>query len=319
MTAMAGSTDDNPALGQGWFPSPWGVDDQRGNANLLGPAKVLEALALVRHGETIPLGFPYTPRMPFSPGRSFDLTLRGSPEGTGGPIGKRSRSVWNDDFLCAEVGQMGTHMDALGHFGHQRLLPCGHCETLLYNGNKLADIWSPKGLRRLGIENAPIFVARGVLLDVEGLKGGPLPRGMEITPDDLRACLQRQGLPAEDWLHPGDVVLIRTGHGARFHAEADTWYDSAPGLGLPAAEYLSAFRPCVVGADNFAVDVVPPVDPDFAMPCHQHLIIRHGIHLHEGMNLQALAARGVSEFVYVFAPLPIVGATGSPGMPFAIV
>ncbi len=36
------------------------------------------------------------------------------------------------------------------------------------------------------------------------------------------------------------------------------------------------------------------------------------------MNLAALAARGVSEFVYVFAPLPIVGATGSPGMPFAI-
>ncbi len=58
---MTGSDDDNPALGRDWFPSPWGAEDQRGNANLLGPHKVLEALALVRFGETIPLGFP-TPR-----------------------------------------------------------------------------------------------------------------------------------------------------------------------------------------------------------------------------------------------------------------
>ncbi|WP_208948480.1 cyclase family protein [Segnochrobactrum spirostomi] len=316
---MTGSDDDNPALGRDWFPSPWGADDQRGNANLLGPHKVLEALALVRFGETIPLGFPYTPRMPFSPGRSFTLTLQGGPEGTGGPVGAKSRTVWNDDFVATEIGQMGTHMDALGHLGHQRLMGCGHCRTLLYNGNRLDEIWTPSGLSRLGIEQAPIFVTRGVLLDVEGLKGAPLARGVEITPDDLRACLDRQGLPADGWLRPGDVVLIRTGHGSRFETEAETWYDSAPGLGLPAAEYLSAFRPCVVGADNFAVDVMPPVDPDFVLPCHQHLIIRHGIHLHEGMNLAALAARGISEFVYVFAPLPIVGATGSPGMPFAIV
>jgi kynurenine formamidase len=73
-----------------------------------------------------------------------------------------------------------------------------------------------------------------------------------------------------------------------------------------------------VGADNFAIDVVPGIDPAVALPCHQHLIMRHGIHLHEGMNLDGLAALGRFEFVYVFSPLPIVGATGSPGMPFAL-
>jgi len=67
------------------------------------------------------------------------------------------------------------------------------------------------------------------------------------------------------------------------------------------------------------VDVVPPVDPDVFHPCHQHLIMQHGIHLHEGLALDAIAATGISEFAYVFAPVPIVGATGSPGTPFAII
>ena len=80
----------------------------------------------------------------------------------------------------------------------------------------------------------------------------------------------------------------------------------------------SSVEPCVVGADNFSVDVVPPVDPEVFHPCHQHLIMRHGIHLHEGMNLDPIAAAGRHVFAYVFAPLPIVGATGSPGAPFAL-
>jgi len=36
------------------------------------------------------------------------------------------------------------------------------------------------------------------------------------------------------------------------------------------------------------------------------------------MNLDPIAGTGRHEFAYVFAPLPIVGATGSPGAPFAI-
>lgn len=308
--------DDNPALGTAWFPSPWGPDDQRGNANLLGPRKVLEAARLIATGEIVPLGFPYTAGMPLSPGRTFGLKMPGGP--TGGPEGRRSRTVWNDDFIATEIGQIGTHMDALGHVGHQVIAACGHCETLVYNGRKLSEIWSPYGLKALGIEQAPVFFTRGVLLDVQGLEGRPLERGEAITPGHLKRCLVRQGLPEQDWLRPGDVVLIRTGHGSRFFTEAATWYDGAPGLDLAAAEYLSAFRPCVVGADNFAVDVLPPVDPDMVLPCHQHLIMRHGIHLHEGMNLDALAEKRVSEFAYAFAPLRIVGATGSPGTPFAL-
>lgn len=116
-----------------------------------------------------------------------------------------------------------------------------------------------------------------------------------------------------DCLHPGDVVLIRTGHGSRFFSEAATWYDGEPGLGLAAAERLSALEPGAVGADNFAIDVVPPVDQEIVLPCHQHLIMRHGIYLHEGMKLDGLAQSGRYEFAYAFALLRIEGATGRGG------
>jgi len=306
---------DSPALSAHWYPSRWGADDQRGNGNLQGPGKVLEALALVKSGEIVSLGHRYDAQIPLAPGRLFGLRMPGGP--TGGPYGSRSRTVWNDEFLTTEIGQIGTHMDALGHLGRQVGAASDHASTLFYNGTPLSDIWSPYGLKRLGIEHAPIFFTRGILLDVQALKGRVLDRGEEITVADLKACLDRQEL-TEAAFTPGDAILVRTGHGSRFRTEATTFYDGAPGLGLEAARWLAPFAPSLVGADNFAVDVVPPVDPEVFHPCHQHLIMEHGIHLHEGLALDAIAATGRSVFAYVFAPLPIVGATGSPGTPFAI-
>ena len=186
-----------------------------------------------------------------------------------------------------------------------------------YNGNRLSEMWSPYGLKRLGIENAPPFFTRGFLFDVQGLKGRVLDVGEEIKLADLKACLERQNL-SEDAITPGDAAFVRTGHGSRWTTEAATFYDGAPGIGLECARWLADKRVCVVGADNFAVDVVPPADPKVFHPCHQHLIMKNGIYLHEGMKFEGLAEREAYVFVYVFVPLPIVGATGSPGRPIAI-
>ena len=41
--------------------SPWGADDQRGAANRLTPAKVLEALDLIANGQVYQLGRVYEP------------------------------------------------------------------------------------------------------------------------------------------------------------------------------------------------------------------------------------------------------------------
>jgi kynurenine formamidase len=152
---------------------------------------------------------------------------------------------------------------------------------------------------------------------VQGLKGRVLDVGEEIRLADLKACLERQRV-AEDVIRPGDAVFVRTGHGSRWYTETKTFYDGAPGIGLECARWFSSLQVCIVGADNFAVEVVPPVDPEVFHPCHQHLIMENGIHLQEGMTFEGLVERKGWVFAYVFAPLPIVGATGSPGNPIAV-
>lgn len=82
-------------------------------------------------------------------------------------------------------------------------------------------------------------------------------------------------------------MFVRTGHGSRWYTETKTFYDGAPGIGLECARWFSSLQVCVVGADNFAVEVVPPVDPETFHPCHQHLIMENGIYLHEGMPSRA--------------------------------
>ena len=292
------------------------ADDQRGAGNLMGPAKVLEASRLIRTGEIVSLGHPYDATMPLAPGRAFALRMPGGP--TGGPYGDVSRTIWNDEFISTEIGQIGTHMDALGHLGCQCGAKGDRANMLFYNGNRLSDMWSPYGLKKLGIENAPPFFTRGILFDVQGLKGRVLDVGEEIKLADLKACLERQKV-AEEAITPGDAAFVRTGHGSRWHTQAATFYDGAPGIGLECARWLADKQVCVVGADNFAVDVVPPADPGSvsslpSAPDHEarHLSARG----HEPS--MALAEREAYVFVYVFVPLPIVGATGSPGNPLAI-
>lgn len=43
-----------------------------------------------------------------------------------------------------------------------------------------------------------------------------------------------------------------------------------------------------------------------------------GIYNLENMNLEQLSKDHVYEFLFIFAPLPLKGATGSPGAPIAV-
>ena len=47
-----------------WYPSRWGADDQRGAANRMTAAKVLEAKNLITRGQTYQLGRVYESGMP---------------------------------------------------------------------------------------------------------------------------------------------------------------------------------------------------------------------------------------------------------------
>jgi kynurenine formamidase len=297
---------DTP-VGAKWWPSEWGPDDQRGAANRLTPETVLAARDLIRVGKIYQLGRLYESDMPIPGKRHYSLTIPGRP--TGGPLGD-NRLVHNDELISGEIGQIGTQFDGLGHVG----VRVGN-EDVFYNGHKLSDFGDTYGLKKLGVENAGVFFTRGVLLDVAALKETrALPIGYVITPADLKAALKR----AKATLQPGDAVLIHTGHGIWWKNDNKKYGDGEPGIGLPAARWLAEQKVTLVGADNWAVEAVPPADPSRPFEAHQWLLTRHGIYLLENLDLSEMARDGATTFAFVFAPLRLKGATGSPGNPVAI-
>ena len=188
--------------------------------------------------------------------------------------------------------------------------------VFFYNGLKAEEFLTPKGLTRLGVENVGVFFTRGVLLDIAALKGkSRLEKGHEITAEDLQKALRQQGLE----IRPGDVVLIHTGFGSYWNVDKrDVTTVASPVLVVSAAKFLVQKQIVLVGADNWSVEVSPNPDPDLIFPAHQILITQNGIHTLENLDTSALARDKVYEFAFVFAPLRLKGATGSPGNPVAI-
>lgn len=302
----ATTTEETP-IGPKWWPSEWGPEDQRGAANRMTPEKVLEAKQLITNGKVYSLGRTYEYGMPLPGKRHFSLTIPGSP--TSQPIGK-NMMVSHDEMFSGEIGQVGTQFDGLGHVG----VRLGD-DSYFYNGHKLSTFGRAYGLEKLGVENAGVFFTRGVLLDVAGLrKQKNLPVGYAISANDLQACLDATGKK----IHAGDVVMIRTGHGSLWMVDNVTYGAGEPGINMEAAKWLTDQKVSIIGADNWAIEVVPHEDKERPFPVHQWNLTRNGVYHLENLNLDQLAAENVHEFAFVFCPLPLKGATGSPGNPIAI-
>jgi kynurenine formamidase len=75
----------------------------------------------------------------------------------------------------------------------------------------------------------------------------------------------------------------------------------------------------VTGTETIAYEVIRPGEGHATLPVHRILLVESGIHIIEVMDLTALAAEDAYEFLFVAAPLKIVGGTGSPMRPIAIV
>ena len=281
--------------------SPWGPADQRGAANRITPQKVLEAKSLMTRGTVYQLGRVYESSMPLFGTRHFSLRI---PQ-TFGPLGS-NRTTYHDEIVSAEIGQVGTQFDGLGHIG---------VGDDFYNGNDRADFSKADGLTKLGVENVGPLVTRGVLVDVAAFKGvARLDGGYEITLADLRGTLERQRME----IRSGDVVIVHTGWGSLWNVDNAAFNASAPGVGLEAARYLVEREVVLVGSDTWATEVVPNPNPELAFPVHQLLIPRNGIYIFENLLTEELARDRVHEFAFFFAPLKMKGATGSPANPLAI-
>jgi kynurenine formamidase len=273
------------------------------------------------------LGQPYFTGMPHWPAHPpflFGLTKR-----HGDMVGPAGNSSAADAIALGS--HVGTHIDALCHFS---------CGGLLHGGHAVEPLQSyVGGLKKFSVDTIAPILRRGVLLDLapgvaagvtagvtggvtagvtDGVKGGvtarmpngaPLAEDCEIAPEQLEAARKTE-------IRPGDVVLLRTGWGQYFEdARQFVNQTRLPGPGLAAARWLSARGIFAAGSDTVAFEK-SPVE---SMPVHVHLLVESGIHIIECLNLEELAADGVTEFLFIGVPMKIRGATGAPLRPLAVV
>lgn len=251
------------------------------------------------------LGRPLAAGMPQSPNHpQFRLALQ---RRHGDVVRADGSSAANE--LIVTGGHVGTHIDALAHVSFQGRLHGGIDAAAAQTGGRFSQ---------LGADTIEPMFCRGLLLDVPAALGlASCPPGYEITPADLKAALALTGTEAR----PGDVLLVRSGWGERY-ADPEAYLGHAsgvPGPGEPGARWLSGQRPRAVGADTIAFERLPSGQGHALLPAHRHLLVEAGVYIIEALDLDGLAAAGCREFAFVLSPLKLVGGTGSPVRPLAVV
>lgn len=200
---------------------------------------------------------------------------------------------------------VGTHIDALAHFSKDGKLHGGvEAESVQSYGG---------GVEKHGVETIPPVARRGVLLDVAAARGVDiLPQDASLGPTELEDVAGKQGVE----IRAGDVVVVRTGW-ATLWGDARAYINGVknPGPNEEAARWLSSKGIYAGGSDTVAFEFVP----SRSMPVHIHFLVESGVHIIEALDLEGLAAAKRYEFAFVAAPLKLVGGTGAPVRPLALV
>ena len=278
----------------------WGDDDQRGTLNYINPAKVKEALGLVRSGRVVSIGRDLdTVAGPSNPRPVVHQLLY---------AGHHAESAM--DFMgIAPHGFSVTHLDAVGHV---------YFEGEMYNGRWAAEQVDRFGMRFGAIEAmAEGVVTRGVLLDVASAMGVDYldPTAM-IGPGELEAAEQYGGVTARK----GDAVVVRSGR--MVHEAQDNPPDPGhrAGLDMEAVRWLHRRQVAVYGGD--CIEKLPSPYPGLPLPLHSLGLAGMGLALLDWPDTETLRSacseEGRAEFVLMMAPLRLQGATGSAVNPLCI-
>ena len=279
----------------------WGPDDELGAANLITPAKRLEAVSLVTEGITVSLEHQLLIEEADDVPLPFQRRMLNVPDLTVEPP---MMGAVSDNYSVSYHGYSHSHIDSLCHIMYQGLMYNGVSQdTITEDGCSNASIANLQG----GI------VTRGVLFDIPRLTGVPyLDPGTPIYMEDLEAWEEMAGIT----VRPGDAIFIRTGRWAR-RAENGPWEISQLAAGLHASTmpWVKARDVSFLGSDA-AADVVPSQVDGVRLPVHMLTIVAMGVDLFDNQDLEALAETAAElnrwEFLLVAAPLAVQQGTGSP-------
>jgi kynurenine formamidase len=288
----------------------WGADDQRGAVNLITAEKRIQAARLVTAGRTVSLSQPILPNVSQAEGAAHcDVFTIDRGNGAGAAM---------DHFGLSYHGFETTHLDALCHVWQ---------DGVMWNGRTPDDEIHADGVTFGDVDQwRDGIVTRGVLADVAAARGASY-----ITPDEpvhgweLERLLVEQGTPPE----PGDALLVHSGRAA-WNREHPAWetlgprWDQLedggvrPGLHASCMEFIRDHDIAVLMWDMLDLS---PSGYAYSWSVH-NVISAFGVAVVDNTDFEALlpVCRELHrhDFMVTISPLRVVGGTGSPVNPLAI-
>ncbi len=289
----------------------WGDDDQLGTLNHITPEVRRHAANLVRNGHAISCANPVATAAVWP-----EAGLNNSPADHRMRVGEAGSS---DYIGLSYHGLINTHIDALCHmFTADGGAP--GTEPVLYNGRPRALVTEAGALSHSIDRWRNGVVTRGVLYDIPRERGIP-----HITADAPIEGWHLEDFARAHGIEPraGDAVLIRSGFDPFWAAHPDFTFDgqprTTPGVAASALEFLHAHDTAVLGWD--LQEAMGQGLPE-RIPIHRIAIPYMGMALLDNANFEALAQAcaetGRYEFLFTIAPLVVIGGTGSPVNPIAV-
>ncbi len=245
----------------------------------------------IQEGKFVPMSYPLVDGVPLFGTRFTKTILTATSLAPGAAFGENELTYMEDTWLSQS--HVGTHLDGLGHIGRK---------DCYFNQIAMGKFINQNMITKLGLEHLKSFATRGVLVDAVKvfqqagkLKTNPackkpcLDKGTLITAADIQAGLRMYNAT----LREGDIVIVHTGWGDLFEqypAQNATYNSGEPGIGKDAAKWLISQKVVAVGADSWAVEVIPGEDPKEAFIVHNLLITDNGIHILENVRTDLMAA-----------------------------
>ena len=125
---------------------------------------------------------------------------------------------------------------------------------------------------------------------------------------------RRQGVE----IRKGDIVLFHTGWLQLVGKDDKRYISAEPGLGREGAEYLASKQVVAVGADSWALEVIPAEKGAGVFEVHQILIPKHGIYILENIDTTELVKDKGWEFMFVLGVSRMTGGVQGIINPVAI-
>jgi kynurenine formamidase len=285
----------------------WNASGERGALNNLTAKRVAAAARLVQSGVTVTLSQPLRTEGRIDCPEPADHRMTLLPDVDIGSGAVR----FAKDYVGVDYHNDGhSHIDAFSHVAYEgRLYGGGPSDSVTSDGATTGTI----EILRDGL------IGRGVLLDIPRLRDVPwLEPGEHVFRQDLEGAEREQGVS----VGTGDILLVRTGHARRL-TEVGPWDTGKEKAGLhpTTTSFLAERSVAALGSDGNN-DTAPSTTDGVGFPIHVLAINAMGIHLLDYLQFEDLVPQceeaGRWEFLFAGAPLRIVGGTGSPLNPIAV-